>query len=992
MTAIGDEADPGERSAALTRSRVPADEIDRTRIDTGVESVAGDSLPAAPRKALLGRYSLLRKLGEGGMGVVYSAYDEELDRRVAIKLLRVQAGSDGSAASRMLREAQLMAKLSHPNVVQAYDVGVLSGKVFLAMEFVQGPTLREWLHGSPESPRPPRPWPEVLAMYIQAGQGLAAAHAAGLVHRDFKPDNVLVGADGRARVLDFGLARSEAALPEETTGTSERSGDDDLDATHSVGSRRSRSADRPLTAAGTLIGTPAYMSPEQHVRVTTDVRSDQFSFCVALYEGMYGERPFTGRTTAELRANVLAGRVREPPPGRKVPAWLRKILLRGLRISPDDRFPSMDALLAALTTDPGRVRRRWFAGLALVALALATGLALAERRSAEAEVCRADQLLDGVWDEQRAVAVQAALAATRLDYARDTWPRVQEQLDRYATDWTAMHVEVCQATNIHRSQSERLMDLRMGCLAERRAELRAVVDILAEADAQVAERAVQAVIGLRPLARCADTNTLSAGPELASTTVLALQELRARLAQVRAEDDAGRYPRGLQLAQDAVAAAERIGHDPARAEALLHRGRLEVGAADYKAAEASLAAAYWLAEAAAEDRVRIEAATRLIDLVGERLGRDDASMHWGRQAEALLHRLGDPPELEAPLRASLGVVHTRYGRYDAALAEIQRAIELGDRPGDPRGSTYQRQLGNVYYRLGRHLEAADAYTRSVTLGEAALGPDHPDVARSVSNLGECHRMQGNVGEAERSFRRAMTIWERAFGPDYPLLATGYNGLGTLALNRGDLPAAAEHFERVRALLVRSHGPDHPDVGAVTSNLGEVLLQQGQLAESRRHSERALEILERALGSEHDGLADVLSNLARALTLQGELGAAATHYARAVALLERIHGPDFAGLAKPLTGQGLLALARGRPAEAVAPLERALALSGPRDPTRLAELRLALARALWDARVDRPRARALAELAQAELQVAEPSPAAVPLTASLTAWLIKHPTP
>jgi serine/threonine protein kinase len=239
----------------------------------------------------------------------------------------------------MLREAQLMAKLSHPNVVQVYDVGVYSGRVFLAMEFVQGVTLREWLHGTPTAPRPaPRPWPEVLAIYIQAGHGLAAAHAAGLVHRDFKPDNVLVGADGRARVLDFGLARSDA-LPDDPGISTERN-DDSLESTRS---RSRRLNERPLTAAGAVIGTPAYMSPEQHLRIVTDARSDQFSFCVSLYEGLHGERPFAGHTANELRGAVLTGRIREPPPGRRTPSWLRKVLARGLKVVPEQRFSDMHA-------------------------------------------------------------------------------------------------------------------------------------------------------------------------------------------------------------------------------------------------------------------------------------------------------------------------------------------------------------------------------------------------------------------------------------------------------------------------------------------------------------------------------------------------------------------------------------------------------------------------------------------------------------------------
>jgi len=1015
---------PGDEIAGAAAREPDGDATERTRVDTGVDDVgAAEVLPAPARGALLGRYSLLRKLGEGGMGVVYSAYDEELDRRVAIKLLRVRAGADPSAASRMLREAQAMARLSHPNVVQVYDTGELSGQVFLAMEFVQGQTLREWIFGGPDEPRRlPRPWREVLAMYLQAGQGLAAAHAAGLVHRDFKPDNVLVGSDGRARVLDFGLARSDASPRSDATrtaesdeGSAEGSVRDDAEvvrrsAERSVrddGGRRApdrepelesgrsrsrRSIDLQLTAAGTVLGTPAYMSPEQHLRVATDARSDQFSFCVSLYEGVYGERPFAGHSGGELRGAVMTGRVRDAPPGRKVPAWLRKVLLRGLRVLPHERYPGMEALLAALAADPAQTRRRWLTGAGLVGLALATGLVVAQRRSAEAEVCRgAERLLAGVWDDERSAAVEAALAATGRAFARDAWPRVKEQLDLHARTWQAMHVEVCEATNLRRSQSAALMDLRMACLFESRAELRAAVDVLAGADVKVAERAVQVATGLRPLARCADPEALAAGrAPLAPAAAAAVQAVREMLSQVRAEDTAGRFARGLELARDAVVAAERTGHGPTRATALLHRGRMEDSAADFAAAERSLEDAYWLAEELGEDNTRAEAALRLLRLVGEPRGRDHDAMQWGRQAEAVIHRLGDPPALEATLRANLGVVHNRYGRYDAALAALHRAIALEQRPGHPLLTVYHRDLGNVHYRRGRYRDAESAYTLAVTIGEAALGREHPEVARSVSNLGEAHRVQGHSAEAERCFMRSIAIWEDAFGPDHPLLAPPLNGLGTLAYRRGDMQAAAAHFERVRDLFERSYGAEHPDVGAVTGNLGEVLLRQGALAESQRASERALQILAASLGPEHDGLADVHSNLARALTLQGQFDPAAEHYARAVTLLERTHGAGYPELAKPLTGQGLLALARERPTAAIAPLERAIALGGATDPAELAELRLALARALWDGDGDRARARNLAQLARVELAAAGPSPARAPIAGALERWLAEHP--
>src|SRR5450755_1589269 len=237
--------------------------------------------PGAPAPELaVGRYRLLQLVGRGGMGEVYAAYDPELDRRVAIKILRADARPDHIEAARLAREAQAVAKLSHPNVVAIYDVGSSAGRMFLAMELVEGETLAAWLaHHT-------RRTSEILSMFLMAGRGLCAAHRAGIVHRDFKPQNVMVARDGSARVMDFGLAA--AGGPGHTQQIR-------------------------LTKAGAILGTPLYMSPEQMVGQTVDPRADQFSFCVSLWEALHGARPFEGSTVLELRGDVLAGRPRPGP-------------------------------------------------------------------------------------------------------------------------------------------------------------------------------------------------------------------------------------------------------------------------------------------------------------------------------------------------------------------------------------------------------------------------------------------------------------------------------------------------------------------------------------------------------------------------------------------------------------------------------------------------------------------------------------------------------
>lgn len=286
----------------------------------------------------LGRYVILSHLGQGGMGVVYVAYDPELNRKVAIKLIRGRHHEDATVHLRLQREAQAMAQLSHPAVVAVYDVGTVDERVWIAMEFVVGQTLSRWLKEKK------RDWVEIIAVFLRAGEGLAAAHATGLVHRDFKPDNVMIGDDGRVRVMDFGLARVEGArLAERPASPSTLPADLVLEF--------------ELTRSHALLGTPRYMSPEQWNGSPTDARTDQFSFCVALWDALYGAPPFSGGGAAELMFAVTQGRMTPPPKGTKVPPWVHKVLSRGLTVDPAQRWPSLGALLDALRVAPSARRR-----------------------------------------------------------------------------------------------------------------------------------------------------------------------------------------------------------------------------------------------------------------------------------------------------------------------------------------------------------------------------------------------------------------------------------------------------------------------------------------------------------------------------------------------------------------------------------------------------------------------------------------------------------
>jgi serine/threonine protein kinase len=328
----------------VDRASTPTVRLDPGSVDghpaRGLDDPDEREEPAIP--ARIGRYAVLWPLGQGGMGVVYAAFDDRLERMVAIKVLQQRRGGP-IAHVRMLREAQALARLSHPNVVAVHDIDEADGQVYIAMEFVKGVTLRSWLKEQARSRA------EVLDVFAQAGRGLAAAHAAGLVHRDFKPDNVMVGGDGRVRVMDFGLARASYG----------RADDGDTFESPAPGGL----LDAPMTGAGSIVGTPGYMAPEQHRGAQADARSDIYGFCVALYEALYGARPMPADSGEET-----SGEHPQPPAPTSVPRWLREVVLRGLHGAPERRWQSIAELLAALARGPVAAHLR---ALRLTALVLA---------------------------------------------------------------------------------------------------------------------------------------------------------------------------------------------------------------------------------------------------------------------------------------------------------------------------------------------------------------------------------------------------------------------------------------------------------------------------------------------------------------------------------------------------------------------------------------------------------------------------------------------
>jgi serine/threonine protein kinase len=356
--------------------------------------------------ACVGRYLVVSELGAGAMGTVYAAHDPELCRKIALKILKPAGSIDGErelVRERLRREAQAMAQLAHPNVVTVYDVGAVNDQIFIAMELVEGQTLASWLAASP------RRWREVVAMFLPAGRGLAAAHAAGMVHRDFKPENVLVGNDGRVRVGDFGLARMLASGVE---GSEE----------HLKRVRVNRSG----STTGSLVGTPYFMAPEQFQCRSTDARSDQFSFCLALYVALARQHPFAGNDVDRLAESVAEGQIRRPPDGSVLPRRLFRVLRRGLATDPANRFSSMEALLAELGQEHS-TRRPRVAIAAIIAVAIALVIsAIVDRIDVDS------QLRAGLGAERSSAGAAASLPPALHIHAGSPTTRAQPEIP---TDW-----------------------------------------------------------------------------------------------------------------------------------------------------------------------------------------------------------------------------------------------------------------------------------------------------------------------------------------------------------------------------------------------------------------------------------------------------------------------------------------------------------------------------------------------------------------------------
>lgn len=754
--------------------------------DVGIEREAllSTLFPSQVTRPRLGRYDVLEVVGEGGMGTVFAAYDARLDRRVAIKRLRRTAIDRPERHARLLREAKALARLSHPNIVTVHEVWEERGEVLLAMEFVQGEDLARWQQR-------PHPWTEVLYAYRQAGAGLAAAHDAGLVYRDFKPHNVIRrDQDGVVKLLDFGLARiaseAEACPGEDATA-------DDPVAEH-------------LTRPGALMGTPAYMAPEQLEGAAADARSDQFSFCVALWETLFHALPH--------RRVVVEGGIIETSrdhgvPSREhgVPAWIRRVLERGLAEDPAARYPSMHALLRELARDPARRRRRLLGGLVAGTVMVAGALALAELRSDPSLVCEEPT---AAWDDARREATRAGVLEAGGSSAEQTWELLGPRLDRHADELAQTRRRACES---HRRElvPDEHYALQLACLDRRRAAFDELVGLLARGDEAAVGNANQAITSLPSARPCTNTEALLADqlppddPEVAAS----VEELRLELARAEAEESAGLYAQAEERAQRVLEEAEPLGYSPLRAEALLRRGsaRMQAGHAD---SAPMLDEALWASISTEQRRIAAEAATKRIFAHVELEDRSTDASEAIALARSLVEPLGATSwRIHWLLDNNTAVALERRGEQSAALESYDRALQRVPADGEvgafERAATlYNRSA--VQLRLGRAEAAIDSARGAVEQLTALFGSEHPRLRGVQGTLASLLWKAGRLSESQATFDAVLGRYPESERPLWMLLESA-----RVALARGRPSLARDFFEQARPRLGRGAEPTVLDV-------------------------------------------------------------------------------------------------------------------------------------------------------------------------------------
>lgn len=858
-----DPAASGETDDLLEAAR-----MSRDAASTVVLARLRQQLFAATDLPTVGRYVLVREIGSGGMGVVYEARDPKLQRAVAIKLIRPRGlvpGSEASARALLLREARSMAALSHPNVLPIYDVGTEGRDVFLAMELVHGSTLRQWLRARTRS------MDEIVSVLASAGHGLQAAHAAGLVHRDFKPSNVLVADGGRVFVMDFGLARGVTSASGGPTTSPDRGG--------------SVSGDTS-TQTGFAVGSPAYMSPQQHRGARPDPKADQWSFCVALHEAVYGALPFAETTIDALRVSIDRGL--GPLPKGPVPANVRRVIRTGLRADPQARFSTMAELLAVLQPRARGRGVRW-AGAIVVAGGAAAGLVAVPQQPAGG--CD-DALERGhtIWNDARRAELAAHAQTSAPPWAPHVLRRTLASIDGYHAQWAEQQQEVCHSVD---SAEAALVSarLRTACLRTRVSGLGEALGVLGDLDGRAAVRAPSTIATLPRLADCDAIDRLadSQRPGDPSDTPAAAGVVRG-LQRAQALRSVGEYSVALSTAVNARTEAEAMGATRLSVQLMKLMGSLYGDLGRFDESAAVLEEAVHTAEAAHLDREAARAA--IVALFTEaRAARLDEAKRWAGFARAKLETIGDDGTLRSELLVRLSDAADMQGDYPEAerLAVQAQALAKGVR--DPYGyASTLLPVARAHSRAGRLDAAQETQRAALRIVERSFGPDHPEALKIRGSMAALANRAGDHAWARDEIEATLPQLRAVYGDrSQPValalgnLSSAYRGLGEsergLAIN---LEALAMRREVLG---------DGQRVALNLYNVGAHLAEMGRLDESIATYQESIEMWSASAGATHPMLLHPLEGLAEVLLLAERPGDAATQLERAMEVHEANETPE-----------------------------------------------------------------------------------------------------
>ncbi len=938
---------------------------DPTRSLTDVAPTHFDGEPRAPAERV-NRYILLDTLGSGGSGVVYRAFDPALTRQVAVKLLRTETSRTSKQGERLLREGRAIAQISHPNVVSVYDVGTFEDEVFVAMELLEGPTLAMWL-------REPHTLEQLLDVFAQAAAGLGAAHARGIVHRDFKPDNAFVIPGGRVVVVDFGLARATDGL---------RDVDDDP-------ALSSPDWDRHLTRPGAAPGTPGYMAPEQLRGEAVDARADQFALCVAMWEALYGERPFQRGHPSDELLQIERGPIVPARPRHRVPSWLEKILRRGMAVDVSARFSDMAELLTGLA----RMRRRklvWQAsGLACILLAVAVVPLVLSMQRGPACPLAADKL-QGIWDSNVDSKVRATLGAMTSPLAQQAADIVGERLARYAKSWVDAHQQACVATNVRHEQSETALDLRMACLEQRRQELGALVLELerTKPDAPT-EKAIDALESLRPVTSCEDAQALAAGfAPLPKERAKDGKKLRTELARVQAVLATGRHNAALPLISALVRSARKLNHPPLLAEALLTHGQVLFAASKFPEARQAYTEAAKVAGVAKHHTVVAAALTAIAYQTARIEGKTIEALSLLPFVEPTVSMLSARAEERFEFLMTASEVWFDSEKSKQALEPLAQARALFSDPLHT-ARLLQQTLRVRFYSRNDVPGACAVGEQALAAATHAYGANHPKVGEVFVDLGFCKAVEGHVETSFTYLMRGKEVLALTQPPTHRSIAKARLYLADPLTKMGRITEALEELQAARESYLRDSTAGLT-VRNVDQSIGFTLFLAERFAEARAIDESVMQRYAADPNASAGDFAAVWSNLGEVSIRLGEPRRALEECSKARSHWEQ-HAPQHPYLAYALQCLGEANYLLGQNTLAVNALQSALALR-EQHGTKLevAETQAVLAYALATSVDTRESAKRFAKTAlRAFEQNAYRSPRDEGRLAELRAWLAAH---